>query len=44
MQPFSKSAHGVKHGVLYNGIEWIFRNGAQRFYDVTLGAAIRYGP
>ncbi|MFN7982239.1 MAG: efflux RND transporter permease subunit [Vicinamibacterales bacterium] len=38
---FLKSAHGVKHGVLYNGIEWIFDK-ALAFYDVTLGAAIRY--
>jgi len=40
---FLKSAHSVRHGRVYNAIESVF-DATLRFYDVTLGAAIRFRP
>ncbi len=40
---FLKSAHTVRHGRVYNAIESVF-DASLRFYDITLGAAIRFRP
>jgi HAE1 family hydrophobic/amphiphilic exporter-1 len=40
---FLRSAHGVKHGVLYRSLEWVF-NGMLNTYRSSLGWTLRHRP
>ncbi len=40
---FLRSSHGVKHGILYRSLEWVF-DAMHSFYRITLGWTLRHRP